>query len=236
MWLPAARVAPHGGVVHAGEVRGEDGSACAACVIDASLRRSAVGVAVGGAGQAEQPAQRAGLVGGRGTAPRRCSSGTSAVDDRRRGRAASTAGPQPEAVEPGAAPVQQQVGQLAGGAGEDRGVAERTARPSSVVEALPARSRGAGGRRRGTRPGRRRPAAARPPGRPRPARRGPRRRSRGACVGVVRGDEARRRRSGRRSRYGTVEWASAATTGWPCGGRGVIDGPLTLKQRPSKSM
>jgi hypothetical protein len=24
----------------------------------------------------------------------------------------------------------------------------------------------------------------------------------------------------------------AATTGWPCGGLGVIDGPLTLKNRP----
>ena len=35
------------------------------------------------------------------------------------------------------------------------------------------------------------------------------------------------------SRYGTAACPSAATTGWPCGGRGVIDGPLTLKnQRP----
>ena len=34
---------------------------------------------------------------------------------------------------------------------------------------------------------------------------------------------------------GIVEWARAATTGWPCGGRGTIDGPLTLKNWPSKS-
>ena len=38
------------------------------------------------------------------------------------------------------------------------------------------------------------------------------------------------------SRYGTVAWPSAATTGCPCGGRGVIDGPFTENQRPSKSM
>jgi hypothetical protein len=31
-------------------------------------------------------------------------------------------------------------------------------------------------------------------------------------------------------------WASSTTGGWPCGGRGVIDGPLTLNQRPVKSM
>ena len=36
--------------------------------------------------------------------------------------------------------------------------------------------------------------------------------------------------------YGTLAWPRAATTGWPCGGRGVIDGPFTENQRPSKSM
>ena len=29
---------------------------------------------------------------------------------------------------------------------------------------------------------------------------------------------------------------TAPTTGWPCGGRGVIDGPLTEKCLPTKSM
>ena len=38
------------------------------------------------------------------------------------------------------------------------------------------------------------------------------------------------------SRYGTAAWPRAATTGWPCGGRGVIEGPFTENQRPSKSM
>ena len=37
-----------------------------------------------------------------------------------------------------------------------------------------------------------------------------------------------------RSRSGS--WASIATSGWPCGDRGVIEGPRTLKNSPSKSM
>ena len=37
-------------------------------------------------------------------------------------------------------------------------------------------------------------------------------------------------------RYGTVEWARATTGGCACGGRGVIEGPLTRNHRPSKSM
>jgi hypothetical protein len=38
------------------------------------------------------------------------------------------------------------------------------------------------------------------------------------------------------SRYGTLACPRAAMTGWPCGGRGAIDGPFTENQRPSKSM
>ena len=38
------------------------------------------------------------------------------------------------------------------------------------------------------------------------------------------------------SRYAVSTCASAVTTGWPCGGRGVIDGPRTEKCAPSKSM
>ena len=39
--------------------------------------------------------------------------------------------------------------------------------------------------------------------------------------------------SGERRAHGSS--ASTATIGWPCGGRGVIDGPRTSKKRPSKS-
>jgi hypothetical protein len=38
------------------------------------------------------------------------------------------------------------------------------------------------------------------------------------------------------SRKGTSWWARALTIGWPCGGLGVMDGPLTRKWSPAKSM
>ena len=38
------------------------------------------------------------------------------------------------------------------------------------------------------------------------------------------------------SRPAAPPWDSAITTGWPCGGRGVMDGPRTAKWSPAKSM
>ena len=64
------RIAPHGGVVHAGKMRGQvdllGHGRCPRIVAVAAFRRrrSGGGVAVGGAAQAEPPAQRVGLVGG----------------------------------------------------------------------------------------------------------------------------------------------------------------------------
>ena len=223
------RVAPHGGVVDAGEVRGE---------VDLLARlghrtscRSGGGVAVGGAGQAEQPAQGVGLVARCGTAPRRCSSGTRprVIASRSCGQ---RAGPQPEPGQPGRLPL------LRAGRPARAGVPVKTRASLSVL--VPVAARRAAALRSAPRPavvveehhevGEAR-ARSRRRGRRRPARRGPRRRSRAASAasrGVTkptsadRGDEPVRRRS---------RCASAATTGWPCGGRGVIDGPLTREVR-----
>ena len=53
--------------------------------------------------------------------------------------------------------------------------------------------------------------------------------------GVVGGDESDVGAVGDQL-VGPPPWPKAATIGWPCGGRGVIEGPLTENQRPSKSM
>ena len=205
-------------------------------VMDPACRLgSGRGVAVGGAGQAEQAAQGAGLVARcgtrRGAAARapgpRVIAARSCGDD---------AGPQPEArsARPAASP--------AAGRPAPPACRRRRARRWVLVR-RPARPAGLARPRRGGRVVAEEHhqvaedvQRSRRPARPRPA---PPRISatiaapRPASCGVTKPTSARRATSW----YGHAAGApSAATTGWPCGGRGVIDGPLTRELRPSKSM
>ena len=61
------------------------------------------------------------------------------------------------------------------------------------------------------------------------------RRARRARPGPARRRRPDRRRCRGERRSAPAPSASITTSGWPCGGRGVIDGPRTLKNRPSKS-
>src|SRR5690349_4839080 len=79
------------------------------------------GVAVGGAGQAQQSAQGVGLVGAAEGGPA-LEFGDQAAGDRRK-VVAEDGGTQPESAQSGRPPLLEQVGELGGGAGEDAGVA-----------------------------------------------------------------------------------------------------------------
>ena len=132
-------VAPHGGVVHAGEVRGQDGSACGLDRVDPVSRRLS-GWRSGwraGAGRAARaacrPRSRC------GTAPRRCSSGTSCSGDggqvvRQRARAAAGS----RRARP-AASSSEQVGQLAPACRRRSRASEPYSAPSSSSSRVLAR-------------------------------------------------------------------------------------------------
>ena len=219
------RVAPDGGVVDAGEVRGEVDLLAWACSWGSSPCSSGGGVAVGGAGQAEQPAQGARLVGGAEQAAA-LQLGHQPAGDRRSGRAAArraaagsrSARPRCHSASRSARPAGVPVNTVA---------SLRYSAPASVVE-----PRLAGPGRRGSSSSRK---TTRSPKHVHRLLLAPGRRLRAADLGddlrgVRRrpaGSRSRRRPSGRPARYGTAWWASAATIGCPCGGRGVIDGPRT---------
>src|ERR1700729_959283 len=132
MWLPAA------GSLHT-VVLFTPGKCAARWICLVMVFVSSGGVAVGGAGQAEQPPERARLVAGAEQAPalqlRYQAFGEVGQVMRQGGRA------QPEAGQPGGLPVLQQVGQPGGGAGED-GCVAGVLGPGALVETLPARGGG----------------------------------------------------------------------------------------------
>ena len=140
---------------------------------------------------------------------------------------------QPEAGQPGGLPVLQQVGQPGGRAGEDAGVAAVLG-PGPLVQALLARDGGGLGlveeHHQVTEDvhGLRGPAGA--------GLLGPDLVTISAAWAASRGVTNPTSAERAISWYGTLAWPRAATIGWPCGGRGVIDGPFTENQRPSKSM
>ena len=182
------------------------------------------GVAVGGPGQAEAARAACRPRYAVRNAPRRCSSGTSSrvISVQvvgRAGRAAAAPRSSPAPL-----PVQHQVGQLGGGAGEHERVADAARR-------RPARRGGPCGRAAAAASSSRnttrspstcsgssaRPAAACS------ARISPRIAAASASsCGVTKHEVGRARdAAGRRPSGGPAR----LTSGWPCGGRGVIDGP-----------
>ena len=219
------RVAPDGGVVDAGEVRGEVD--LLAGHRSSPLRRRRSGWR-GGAGRAA----RAGCRPRRpcGTAPRRCSSGTSprVICSQVVGE---DAGPQPERrrAPPRATPATRSASS-AGVPANTAGVAARTRAPSSSSSRSLRSAAAAGGvveehddvaehvQRFAATPGGLLLAADLAE-------------DRGGVARVARGDEAEVGRLRPTSRYATSRWPSAATSGWPCGGRGVIDGPAHREVR-----
>ena len=127
---------------------------------------------------------------------------------------------------PGPLPVQQQVGQLRGRAGEDGRVAGVLV-PGQLVQPGLAAAAAAARAGRGTPPGRRRRASlvARPGLAARISAT-----IAAACAGVAWRHEADVGRPGDQPVRPRSRAPARDTTGWPCGGRGVIDGPLTLNQ------
>ena len=192
-------------------------------------RSRSVGVAADGAGQAEALAQRAGGRTPVRKAPSPLQRRHDAVDDGVEVVAghARAAGGSPST--PWSRHVDEQVGQLVG------------------VPAKIAASRAVRSRRRARRGAALRAAAAAgvvveehdevgedPQRRPRPPDRLPRRRGRrptqratsASSAGVTNTTSA----DVAANSNGTGGWASAATSGWPCGGRGTIDGPFTREE------
>ncbi len=223
------RVAPDGGVVDAGEVRGEVDLLARHGIVLLRRRRSGWR---GGAGRAA----RAGCRPRRPVrkAPRRCSSGTrprvicvQVVRGASPGRSRSP-------LRPAACHSSARSASSAGRADEDPRVAD-VARARAARRAAPCGPRPRRRTRRGTPRRRRARARSRRRGPRRPARRGPSPRI-AAASAASRGVTNPRSADRPTSRNATSRCASAATTGWPCGGRGVIDGPRTEKCAPSKSM
>ena len=217
------RVAPHARVVHAGEVGAEDDLLARRRCVHASR---APGVAADGAGQAEPLAQRARLVGrAEGAAPlqRRhdvVDDGVEVVAGHRR--------PQPEAVEPEVAPGQQLVGQLVGRADERsrrrsgaRTRRGRRARPRRAAASAWVSARNTTRSANSRSGGPSRPTAASAP-RTSAIQRG----TSAVSAGVTNTTSA----DVAANSNGIGWWASAATIGWPCGGRGTIDGPFTREE------